>query len=249
MKTVWVFGTGRSIGKALVTHFLNRGDAVVSLSRTKSATQSKNLHTRTVDFEDEQATRTTIAELVKTNPPDAAVFCQRYRPSSSASDFESLKRGINVELGPAMILGETVQASARNAPLAMILMTSVAGALSHRDLPLSYHVHKSSLITLARHLSAQSSQINANCIALGEFLKHPLDTYTDQERRKFAALANLSPSGKLTTLEDVVSLVTLLVGQQTLLRGQVFELDGGLSLLAQESIVREGLTTERAQST
>jgi NAD(P)-dependent dehydrogenase (short-subunit alcohol dehydrogenase family) len=175
-------------------------------------------------------------------PPKGVVFCQRYRPAPEVSEIETIQRGLVVELGPLFSLLSLIEGS--TAPLSLrslVLLSSVAGKESHPDIPISYHMLKASTLAACRCLAPRLAPlgIRLNCLVLGEFLKVPRQSYPDYKLRQFRKLEKFTPGHRLCSVEDISKAIQFLLGDDAaFVNGQELTLDGGISLLGPESLIR-----------
>jgi len=238
MKSCWIFGSSKALGSSL-KEALRVRHRVTCFSRTIPASAPDTV---AVDFSDLEMTQRMIAEAFYLFPPDGAVFCQRYRPADTGlSDLEALKAGLDVELAPVLALMGAAQTSVSPRPISIILISSVAGASAHLDVPLYYHLLKAVTLSATKTLAAQgaASSLRVNCIVLGEFQKYPRETYTRDEQKKYKLLEDFALAGRICNISDIVGIVEFLLSDQSCyLTGQVLHIDGGISGLAPESILR-----------
>lgn len=238
MRSCWIFGSSKALGSSL-TEALRVHHRVTCFSRTVPGSAPDTV---AIDFSDLESTQRMIAEFFELLPPDGAVFCQRYRPEGTElSDLEALKAGLDVELAPVLALMGAAQSSVSPRPLSIILISSVAGASAHLDVPLYYHLLKAITLSATRTLAAQgaANSLRVNCIVLGEFQKYPRETYTCGEQEKYNRLGDFALSGRICNISDIVGVIEFLLSDQSsYLTGQVLHIDGGISGIAPESILR-----------
>lgn len=177
-------------------------------------------------------------------PPNGVVFCQRYRHAAQASEIEAIQQGLVVELGPLFSLLCLLEGS--TTPLALrsiVLLSSVAGKESHPDVPINYHILKASTLAACRCLAPRLAPlgIRLNCLVLGDFLKVPLHSYPEYKLQQFRRLKKYTPDHRICNVEDISKAIQFLLGNDaTFITGQEFSLDGGISLLGPESLIRGG---------
>jgi NAD(P)-dependent dehydrogenase (short-subunit alcohol dehydrogenase family) len=240
MSIYWVFGGSKALGAHLVAH-LAQSHQVVTFSRSRPATVPVNVTHIAVDFEDVTQTRHAITMAFAEHTPAGAVFCQRYRPKPDIAELDSMQIGLAVELGPAIALNDVAQAAAQHKPLSLVLLSSVAADSIHLDIGLGYHVLKSASLVSARFFAARNGekQIRANSVVLGEFEKYPRESYTAQEQKKFEMIERCTPSRHICSKAEIANVVDFLLSDKSSnVTGQTLRLDGHLSGLAPESILR-----------
>lgn len=243
MSEFWIFGASKPVGIALRDSSID-ASKTVSFSRTSVEVAGEHQESVIVDFSDHDKLRTEIRERIPSTGALKAAFCQRYRAGAGQDDITAIHEGLDVELAPILILLDEVREAGRSNDLSVVLMSSVAGRLTHEDVPFWYHVLKSMTLTATKVLAAKgaSSGVRVNCVMLGEFEKHPRESYTDDEREKFSTLEAFTLGQRLCTKGDIVNLADFLLSDRAkYITGQVIALDGGLSDISQESIIRRVL--------
>lgn len=244
MKEYWVFGATKSVGKA-ITAKLSAGDHVVAFSR-RSLGQLENVMEQILDFEDNYAVDRSIQAQLEKSIPDGIIFCQRYRPGTDDT-LSNIIKGCTVELGPVISLVESLRKTGHTKPVAIVLLTSVAGKLVHVDIPLYYHILKANTFCINNYVSVheRDNNVRINCICLGEFLKYDITQYNETQLAKFDVLRDYSYNHEIVDMSQIINLITFLVSEEsTAITGQVLFMDGNLSNIAQESILRVGIASK-----
>jgi 3-oxoacyl-[acyl-carrier protein] reductase len=147
-----------------------------------------------------------------------------------------------VELGPVLALVEAAKRSDTRTSLSLVLLTSVAGLSTHPDLTLSYHILKSATLTTTRFLAVDGGKygLRANSLILGEFEKYSRDSYTEKEQSKFGLVEQFTPTRKISTKAHIAATIEFLLSENSAnMTGQSLSLDGHLSGLSPESILRQ----------
>lgn len=233
----WVFGCSKTIGRAIVEALAAEHD-VTGFSRSGFSDSIRNI---SVDFSDRVATRAAITREIGRSMPDGVVFCQRFRATTDDADLDLLKVGIEVELGPVLTLMEEVARLQSQKTLSVVLLSSVAGTHAQPDLPLWYQMLKSLTVSSVKSLAARhaSEHIRINCIVIGEFEKYNRSEYSATESAKFETIERFTLAGRLCSVSDIInSFLFLLSSQSSFISGQIINLDGNFTGIAQEAIVR-----------
>ena len=239
MPECWIFGASKTVGLALLKA-LGSSHTLVSFSRS-DLPPGFNHQQHKVDFQDRQGTDALIQARLKQSTPDSIIFCQRFRADKNEDELSAVTSGLNVELGPVLSCIEQLNKAGSQKPISVVLISSVAGLLTHLDLPFHYHLLKSATLTATQVLAntGAASNIRVNCIVLGEFEKFPRASYDEKSQLKFSAVEQFSPGNQLCTTDGLVDVISFLISpQSTFVTGQAIRLDGGLSNVSQESIVR-----------
>ena len=237
MREYWIFGSSKPLGLGL-SKTLRQGQKVVCFSRSIPPTEPDTIR---IDFRDTIATRRAIRDRLSISLPDGVIFCQRYRPEGGQKGLDVVKTGLDVELAPILAFMEEASALKRAKPLSLVLISSVAGQAAHVDIPLYYHLLKSITLISTKVLatSGAAADIRVNCIVLGEFEKYARESYSDEEKAKFKTLEEFILSRRLCGIADITNVAEFLLSEKSrYVSGQAINLDGNLSNISQESIIR-----------
>lgn len=242
MKNIWVLGSSKSIGNYLAIRFSEK-NKVLGFSRKNSSLENVNFKNLNIDLKDtDNFKQVVITELNKTIP-DGIIFCQRYRSSHKGeSIIPDIHNGNILELYPIIIIIEELKKFSINFEnISIVLLTSIAGEFIHVDLPLYYHILKSNTLTINNYYSIKlrNSGIRINTIILGEFLKYNFQSYSESEKKKYELLKKFTNNSEIVKMEDIYNTINYLISNESKnLTGQTIKLDGNLSFIAQESIIR-----------
>ena len=132
----------------------------------------------------------------------------------------------------------------------IVLVSSVNASLITKSLPAGYHLAKAGLAQLVRYLAATlgSRGIRVNGISPGTLLKDESKAFFLENQALMELYRKMVPLGRLGTAEDLANTVSFLCSRAaSYLTGQDLVLDGGLSLLWQEALVRELAMPENTQ--
>jgi NAD(P)-dependent dehydrogenase (short-subunit alcohol dehydrogenase family) len=213
--------------------------AVWCFGRTPPTSNSKFFQ---VDLAQPDAVASVMRRAYAEQPPKGIVFCQRYRPAPEVSEIEAIQRGLAVELGPLFSLLCLLEGSTAPTPLrSIVLLSSVAGKESHPDISINYHILKATTLAASRCLAPRLGPlgIRLNCVVLGEFLKVPRHSYPDHKVRQFGKLEKFTLEHRICSAEDISKAIRFLLSDDSaFLTGQELILDGGISLLGPESLIR-----------
>jgi len=240
-KTIWIFGASKSIGNYIALG-LSKEHNVVCFTRSPLSNSVDNLRSVIIDFTNLDKFKEKIFEELFIKIPDGVVFSQRYRPQSNdCNEVDNIINGINTETLPIVIFFEALKNITLKNPISCILLTSVAGTKTHIDLPIYYHLLKSNLIIISNYYSIilRSKNVKINIISLGEFYKYNVNEYSKIEKLKYNKLKKYTFSEKIIEMKEIFDLIYFLLAKESnALTGQNIFLDGNLSNIAQESIIR-----------
>ena len=236
--TTWIFGCSSPLAQRLIEDLTSQTE-VWCFGRTPPKNNFKFFE---LNFAQPDAVESVLRRAYAEQPPKGVVFCQRYRPPPETSEIEAIQKGLVVELGPLLSLLSLLEGSAAPLPpRSLVLLSSVAAKESHPDIPINYHILKAATLAACRCLAPRLAlhSIRLNCLVLGEFLKAPRHTYPDYKKRQFQNLERFTLEQRICSAEDISKAIQFLLGvDATFFTGQELTLDGGISLLGPESIIR-----------
>ena len=236
--TTWIFGCSSPLAQTLIGNLTSQTE-VWCFGRTPPTSNSRFFE---LDLAEPDAVESVMHRAYAEQPPKGVVFCQRYRPAAEASEIEAIQKGLVVELGPLFSLLCLLEGSVAPSPLrSLVLLSSVAGKESHPDIPINYHILKAATLAACRCLAPRLAPLGVRliCLVLGEFLKVPRHSYPDYKVRQFQKLERFTLEHRICSAEDISKAIQFLLGDDAaFLTGQELALDGGISLLGPESILR-----------
>jgi NAD(P)-dependent dehydrogenase (short-subunit alcohol dehydrogenase family) len=245
LSVYWVFGASKPLGNTLARK-LAQQFTVITFSRSHISIIGNHVQHFKIDFADNSTLREVITQAIRLYGfPNGVAFCQRYRGGHKTELISELSDGIQVELGPTLALLDSLGNRHKGNSLSIVMFTSVAYEKVNPDIPLNYHILKAATASFVRYqaMALRLLDVKINAIVLGEFLKYSIDSYSFSEKQKYSNLARISNIGRTCTVADVVSLAEfLLVNPSLALNGQLINLEGGVSQLAAEALVRDSLS-------
>ena len=236
---VLVSGGSRGLGLAIVTDLLDRGVKVAAFARTVTpeltALAEKypdQLHTGSVDINDAKAGQAFVKEVEdKLGPIDgivnnAAVGQDSLHVHTSADQIANI---IQTNLTAPLVLTRFVlrRMLAKGLKGRIVNVTSICAQRGYPGL-VAYSATKGGMDAATRSLARElGGRVLANAVAPGFFASEMSavlgQTQLDQIQRR-------TPTGRLTTAEDVVPVVRQLLTERTNVNGQTLVVDGGGSL-------------------
>jgi 3-oxoacyl-[acyl-carrier protein] reductase len=233
-----VSGGSRGLGLDLCTHFLESGHSVASIARSETDA-TKNLAERwpdryvfrPVDITDHDAlvafvklvagTFGSVDALVN----NAAVGQDSLFVHTSPERVRQIIR-TNVE-GPLLLTRLVVRQMLRQDAVGRIVnIGSISATEGYAGLTV-YAATKGALDAFTRSLARElSGRIVVNTVAPGFFDSEMSSVLLPEQRD---VIMRRTPSGRLTTPEDLVNVIDLLLSADTNLNGAVIPVDGGAS--------------------
>lgn len=237
-----VVGGTRGIGLAVTRAFLDAGHKVTALGRRApedAAFERPGASFQAMDLREVDAIEAGLeAMAARVGVPDAAVFLQRYRGDEDAWNAElsiSLEATSRILdwLGPRLSPGRDH---------GIVLVGSMAGRFVAPEQNLVYHLAKAALEQMARFYAVRLGPqgIRVNALALGAVLKQESRAFYEGHPELEQIYAELSPLKRMGTAEEVAQSILFLCGPSaSFITGQTLVVDGGMSLVAQESLARQ----------
>ena len=238
-KNLWIVGGGAAIGKALAER-LCVDYQIISIHRKvgQRVTNDGVIH-EAIDLADLTELERSIGLINAQYPPTAIVFAQRYRPLVEMADHLSLALATEIQSSATIV--DVVNQSHSASLVSVLFLTSINYKLINKKLPLWYHITKSAQVTLTKYLavSNEGTNFNVNAIELGSFLKYPLYEYSKKEQNWFDLLKANTPMSELLEINRLISFIEFMISDVAKMsNGQIITLDGGISSVAQETLIR-----------
>lgn len=235
MSHALVVGGTRGIGRAVTRRLVADGHVVTVLGRrTPVEADDPSVRVRAVDLADAAALARTLDEALEAEGPvSAAVLLQRFRGDGDAWEGE-----LDVSLTATRTIVERLRGAFVPGGGAIVLVSSQASRLVAADQPVGYHVGKAGLRQMARYYAVAlgPAGVRVNCVTPGAVLK-------EESAQAFladpasGAIRAATPLGRIATAADVAAVVALLCSDDAaFVTGQDLAVDGGLSLLMQETL-------------
>ena len=224
-----VVGGTRGIGIVITDKLKSRGDTVYTVSRSSAG----DGHHISVDLLDIKRVELAFSSLGEIDTVRNLVFSQRYRGNG---DFDSES---TVMLKSTQVIIESLIPFFEESA-SIVVLGSVLGKFVGEELSLSYHISRAALEQLVRYyaVSLGAKGIRINCVVPGTVLKPEHSTF--DKNRITADLEATVPLKRVGTAEDVAGAVAFFCSDRSsFITGQSIFVDGGVSLLSQESLSKK----------
>ncbi len=225
-----IIGGSKGIGNTISQYLSKRGDKVLILSRNASKLKS-NIQ---ADITNQEKLKLILNKKFKSSKIDNIIFSQRYRGNIQSEHFETdLFSTINV----LSILKKKLKKNA-----SIILISSISNRTIVDEQTLDYHIIRSGIEQMMRFCAVKFSSkgIRFNCILPSKIIKNSNKKFFFKEKKGIQVrklIESITPLGRMGTSKDVANLALFLTNKQSeYVTGQSFIVDGGLSLVSQESI-------------
>jgi NAD(P)-dependent dehydrogenase (short-subunit alcohol dehydrogenase family) len=223
-----VVGGKTGIGKSIVEVLRSRGDQVYTFSRRKSKDEN---HT-SIDLSSKTSIKK-IEDLIGERLINNLIFCHRYRGVNKKREYE-----ITVEAVGEVI--ETLKDKFKKNS-SIVLLGSSASNLIFDEQPVEYHTSRAALESLMRYYAERlgAKGIRCNCVLLGTLIKEENKNFFTEDNPVTKLIKEITPLNNIGHSIDIANLVEFLCSQKSsFISGQSINVDGGLTLVAQESIAR-----------
>ena len=224
-----VVGGTRGIGLVITEKLKARGDTVDTVSRS-SVGYGRHI---SVDLLDIKRVELEFSRFGEINTVRNLVFSQRYRGNV---DFDS---EFTIMLKSTKIIIESLIPFFEESA-SIVVLGSVLGKFIGEEQSLLYHISRAALEQLVRYyaVSLGAKGIRVNCVIPGTVLKPEHSAF--DKNRIAANLEVTVPLKRVGTAEDVADTVAFFCSDRSsFITGQSIFVDGGVSLLSQESLSRK----------
>lgn len=247
-RTLVVYGSTGLIGREVVKQARECGYSTIGIARTSNKFCDVNYSVDFLDFDRLQLVTNEV--LTKGNEPVSIVFCHRSRDLSSVghSQIERFRYELDITLNPYIATETTISTLACDAQINIVTVTSNAGAAYAQDTRYSYQIVKAAQISAACGLAYSSSVslgVYSNIVRFGEAIDENRQTHDEYHSRLFEELRRQNGGRPVATVKNIGRVVMLLCDADKLaVNGQEIIVDGGISKVTQESIVRSSIARQ-----
>jgi NAD(P)-dependent dehydrogenase (short-subunit alcohol dehydrogenase family) len=166
------------------------------------------------------------------------IFCQRYR-----GDHDDWQGELDTSLTVTKnIIDLAVDRFDDNRERSIVVVGSVVGSLVAYEQPLGYHVAKAGLRQMVRYYAVLLGKkgIRINSVSPAAVLKPEAAEFYRKNKKLHDMFKKMIPLGRMGTPDDIYNTVKYLCSSAaSYVTGQDITVDGGLSLLAQEGLMRK----------
>ena len=235
-----VVGGTRGIGRAVVRHFISRRHVVSVIGRREPPeSRSKNFRHYPVELTNPKLLAGTFKKIIQRDGAlTNLVFLQRFRGNGDSWQGE-----LEVSLTATRTIIESLSRDFKRATNpSIIIVCSHASNVVAEEQPVAYHAAKAALRQMARYYAATLGclGIRVNCVTPGTVLKDESRDFYFRNRQLMKLYEHVTPLARMGISEDLANVIGFLCSDSaSFVTGQDIAVDGGLSLLWQESLARK----------
>ncbi|MDD5262501.1 MAG: SDR family oxidoreductase [Methylacidiphilales bacterium] len=243
---ILVIGGTKGIGHVAVKMLAAAGHAVSVIARhpPESGRRVSGARYWSADVSDRADLQAALGKIVQNNGKlNHLIFFQRYRGKDNNWDGE-----IQTTLTGTKQAIDFATVSFDPAGASIVIVSSINAHLITKKLPLGYHLGKAGLNQMVRYYAATLGprQIRVNSVSPATVLKEESKSFFIGNPGLMRVYKKMVPLGRMGTAEEVVKAVLFLCSDNaSFITGQDIVVDGGISLLYQEALVREMLPSPK----
>jgi NAD(P)-dependent dehydrogenase (short-subunit alcohol dehydrogenase family) len=229
-------GIGRALAKVLAA---GRHQVTVLGRRPPGGKIAPGVKHWSADLLEHGPLEKTLAEIVaERGPLSNLIFLQRFK-----GEGDNWRQEIETSLGASRFVIETLAGKfIARGDKSIVLVSSAASHLIAGEQAVGYHVAKAGLNQLARYYAVTLGKqgIRVNTVSPGTVLKEENREYYLKNTKLLALFEKHIPLGRMGTAEEVAEVISFLCSTRaSFITGQNLLVDGGISLLSQETLIQQ----------
>lgn len=224
-KSTLIIGGTRGIGSVIKEALGRRGDEVYTASRREADDANHFKIDIPNEFEIDFKIRF-----------DYLIFAHRYRGTDWGMEFETTVRSVDI------IINRLKNSFSSQASI--VIIGSNAGDFVIEEQSASYHASRAALGGLTKYYGTTLGPMGIRCNALlpSTIIKPENEHFFTKENDVRKMIEQITPLRRMGSAKDVANAVEFLCSEKSsFITGQSIYVDGGLSLMGQESIARKYL--------
>jgi NAD(P)-dependent dehydrogenase (short-subunit alcohol dehydrogenase family) len=237
-----VIGGTKGVGRELALLFAAGGQNVTVVGRSRGTFPglgAERIESVTGDLEEANRLLAALIRQAEVKGGiNSLVFLQRYRGNG---DSWSGELAVSMTATKTLVEGLAPH-FAPEGNRSICIVTSNASSFVARNQSLAYHTAKAALRQMARFYAVKfgSQGIRVNVVSPCTFVKSESAAYFENQKELQDLYGKITPLGRLGTAREVAKAIAFLCGPDaSFITGQDLTVDGGLSLMLQDTLARE----------
>ena len=240
-----IFGATKGTGKCLIDSLIrNKNNNISTFGRTKNYLKNSNLNYFSQDITNYKRLFININKCVeKFGCFNTVIFMQRHR---SYNDYNEIEKDIEVGVIATQKIIDYLLTNnyfnLKSTNNSILLVSSVASYYISTEQKVGYHISKAALNQLGRFYAAKLGKIGVrvNTISPCVVKKKEASEFYKKNESLVQEFNKIIPTGRMGVSEDIINLIIFLTSNKSkYITGQNIVIDGGLTLLSHESLIRE----------
>jgi NAD(P)-dependent dehydrogenase (short-subunit alcohol dehydrogenase family) len=236
-----IIGGTRGIGRALAGVMAREGHRVSVLGRNAPAGKiATGVRFWQADVLKRKAMGEVFDEIISDRGPLNYLIClQRFKGEGDPWESE-LETSLSATRWMIEHLGDNFD---KRADKGIVLVSSAAGSVIADEQPVGYHVAKAGVCQMARYYAVTLGPrgVRVNAVSPGTVLKAETREYYRKHKKNFMTLFEKTvPLRRMGTADEVAQAIAFLCSARaSFITGQHLLVDGGISLLSQETLLQK----------
>jgi NAD(P)-dependent dehydrogenase (short-subunit alcohol dehydrogenase family) len=237
-----VIGGTKGVGREVALLFAEAGRQVTVVGRTAASfdgPSGRRIESIAGDVGDVEPLLGKLIKRVEARGGlSSLVFLQRYRGHGDSWTGEI---AVSLSATRSLVEGLAPYFSAEG-DRSICMVSSNASSFVARNQTVAYHAAKAALKQMARFYAVKYGPqgIRVNVVSPCTFVKPESAEYFAQQESLRALYGRITPLGRMGTAKEVARAVAFLCGPDaSFITGQDLTVDGGLSLMLQDTLARE----------
>ena len=233
-----IVGGTRGIGRVLVNKLVSQGHSLSVLGRRRPEKDvPSDCRFWQVDVSDASSLLDTFSSVISWGGNiSRLVLLQRYRGDAADSWHGEIATSLTAT---RTLIEAAKEKFSPDGEKSVVLVSSVASRLIASEQPLAYHLAKAGVEQMARYFAVVFGPlgIRVNVVVPGTVIKPENQEFYQRNTPLQEIFNSVIPLQRMGTAADVVDAIDFLGGAKaTFITGQVLTVDGGVNLMAPESL-------------
>jgi len=246
-----IFGATKGTGKCLLEYLeKNKNYNITTFGRSKNTFQSRNINYFSQDITNYKKLYLNLNKsVVKFGKFNTIIFMQRHRSINDKNEIEKdIEVGVIATQKIIDYLVNNLFFNENDYNNSITLVSSIADHYISTEQKIGYHVSKAALNQLGRFYAAELGKIGirVNTISPCVVKKKEAVEFYKKNQTLVNKFNNIIPIGRMGVSKDIINLIIFLSSNKaSYITGQNIVIDGGLTLLSHESLIRGALKNKK----